>query len=53
MRPSIVHFISLFLTLLAIINPLEAIPVFLNMLSGKSAAVQRRVRARRAPMRWR
>ena len=47
MRPSIVHFISLFLTLLAIINPLEAIPVFLNMLSGKSAAVQRRV-ARKA-----
>ena len=47
MRPSIVHFISLFLTLLAIINPLEAIPVFLNMLSGKSAEVQRRV-ARKA-----
>jgi multiple antibiotic resistance protein len=47
MRPSIVHFISLFLTLLAIINPLEAIPVFLNLLSGKGEAVQRKV-ARKA-----
>lgn len=37
------HFISLFATLLAIINPLEAIPVFLMMLSGKSAAVHRTV----------
>jgi len=43
MRPSIVHFISLYATLLAIINPLEAIPVFLNLLSGKDQAVQRRV----------
>jgi multiple antibiotic resistance protein len=47
MRPSIVHFVSLFLTLLAIINPLEAIPVFLNLLSGKGTDVQRRV-ARKA-----
>jgi len=43
MRPSIVHFISLYATLLAIINPLEAIPVFLNLLSGKDQAAQRRV----------
>ena len=43
MRPSIIHFISLYATLLAIINPLEAIPVFLNLLTGKNAAVQRGV----------
>ena len=43
MRPSIVHFVSLYATLLAIINPLEAIPVFLNLLTGKDAAVQRGV----------
>jgi len=43
MRPSIVHFIGLFATLLAIINPLEAIPVFLKMLRGKDQAVQLRV----------
>jgi multiple antibiotic resistance protein len=33
----------LFATLLAIINPLEAIPVFLNLLQGKDQAVHRRV----------
>lgn len=43
MRPSIVHFISLYATLLAIINPLEAIPVFLKMLRGKDHAVQLKV----------
>lgn len=47
MRPSVLHFISLFLTLLAIINPLEAIPVFLNVLSDKTEDVKRRV-ARKA-----
>lgn len=39
----VTHFISLFATLLAIINPLEAIPVFLLMLAGKDAAVHRSV----------
>jgi multiple antibiotic resistance protein len=43
MRPSILHFLSLYATLLAIINPLEAIPVFLKLLRGKSHAVQRTV----------
>src|SRR3982750_2822707 len=43
MRPSIVHFISLFSTLLAIINPLEAIPVFLTLLAGKDESVLRNV----------
>ena len=47
MRPSIVHFVSLFATLLAIINPLEAIPVFLNLLQGKDEDVHRKV-ARKA-----
>jgi multiple antibiotic resistance protein len=42
-RPSIVHFVSLFATLLAIINPLEAIPVFLNLLQGKGPDVHRSV----------
>jgi multiple antibiotic resistance protein len=46
-RPSIVHFASLFATLLAIINPLEAIPVFLNLLQGKGRDVHRQV-ARKA-----
>lgn len=43
MRPSIIHFVSLFATLLAIINPLEAIPVFLHLLQGKDQEVHRRV----------
>ena len=43
LRPSILHFISLFTTLLAIINPLEAIQVFLNLLQGKDQEVHRRV----------
>ena len=36
-------FISLFTTLLAIINPLEAVPVFLNLLQGKDQAAHRSV----------
>jgi multiple antibiotic resistance protein len=47
LRPSIVHFVGLFTTLLAIINPLEAIPVFLNLLQGKDEDVHRKV-ARKA-----
>jgi multiple antibiotic resistance protein len=43
LKPSIVHFVSLFATLLAIINPLEAIPVFLRLLEGKDREAQRRV----------
>jgi multiple antibiotic resistance protein len=43
LRPSIVHFISLFTTLLAIINPMEAIPVFLKLLEGKDQNVHLRV----------
>jgi multiple antibiotic resistance protein len=43
MRPSIVNFISLYATLLAIINPLETIPVFLRLLSGKGSAVHHAV----------
>lgn len=40
-------FFGMFTTLLAIINPLEAIPVFLGLLQGKDSAEQRRV-ARKA-----
>jgi multiple antibiotic resistance protein len=47
LKPSIIHFVSLFATLLAIINPLEAIPVFLHLLQGKDSAEHRRV-ARKA-----
>jgi multiple antibiotic resistance protein len=47
LRPSILHFVSLLATLLAIINPLEAIPVFLNLLQGKDEDVHRKV-ARKA-----
>jgi multiple antibiotic resistance protein len=43
MRPSITLFISMFTTLLAIINPLEAIPVFLGLVQGKNSAEQNRV----------
>ena len=43
MKPSIVHFVSLFATLLAIINPLEAIPVFIKLLEGKDPEAHRRV----------
>ena len=37
MNPIFTLFISMFTTLLAIINPLEAIPVFLGLLQGKDA----------------
>jgi multiple antibiotic resistance protein len=40
-------FFGMFTTLLAIINPLEAIPVFLGLLQGKDTTEQRRV-ARKA-----
>ena len=40
---SITLFISMFTTLLAIINPLEAIPVFLGLMQGKDSAEQNRV----------
>jgi multiple antibiotic resistance protein len=43
MRAQFIYFISLYATLLAIINPMEAIPVFLKLLSGKDQAVQRAV----------
>src|SRR5512137_1765793 len=43
MRASIAVFISLFTTLLAIINPLEAIPIYLSLLEGKDVDEQRRV----------
>jgi multiple antibiotic resistance protein len=40
-------FAGTFATLLAIINPLEALPVFLKLLEGKDDAEHRRI-ARRA-----
>ena len=43
MRHYIGIFISLFTTLLAIINPLEAIPIYLNLLEGKDTDEHRRV----------
>lgn len=43
MRSSITLFISMFTTLLAIVNPLEAIPVFLGLMKGKDSAEQNRV----------
>lgn len=43
LNPFIVHYVSLFLTLLAIINPLEAIPVFLNLMADKDRQTRRRV----------
>jgi len=47
MNTYVTLFVGMFTTLLAIINPLEAIPVFLGMLQGKDTAELRRV-ARRA-----
>lgn len=47
MHQEVTLFISMFTTLLAIINPLEALPVFLTLLEGKDDASHRRV-ARRA-----
>jgi multiple antibiotic resistance protein len=46
MDPAITLFVGMFTTLLAIINPLEAIPVFLGLMQGKSDADHRRVAAR-------
>jgi multiple antibiotic resistance protein len=43
MNSSIILFISMFTTLLAIINPLEAIPVFLGLMEGKDSAEQNKV----------
>jgi multiple antibiotic resistance protein len=41
MDPSVTLFVSMFTTLLAIINPLEAIPVFLGLMKGKDGAEHR------------
>ncbi len=46
MSTSVTLFISMFTTLLAIINPLEAIPVFLGLMKGKDTAEQNRVARR-------
>jgi small neutral amino acid transporter SnatA (MarC family) len=47
MHQEVTLFLSMFTTLLAIINPLEALPVFLTLLEGKDDEYHRRV-ARRA-----
>ena len=47
MEPTLTLFISLFTTLVAIINPLEAIPVYLGLMGNKETNEQRQV-ARRA-----
>jgi multiple antibiotic resistance protein len=46
MSPPLTLFISVFTTLLAIINPLEALPVFLKLLEGKDDATHLRVARR-------
>jgi multiple antibiotic resistance protein len=46
MPPEISLFVSLFVTLLAIINPLEALPVYLGLIEGKPEDEQRRVAQR-------
>ena len=43
MRSSLTLFVSVFTTLLAIINPLEALPVFLTLMQGRDVATQLRV----------
>ena len=43
MQPELALFLTMFTTLLAIINPLESLPVFLEMLEGKDNAAQRKV----------
>jgi len=43
MKQAFTVFISMYATLLAIINPLEALPVFLSLLSGKDPATQQSV----------
>jgi len=46
MNPALTLFVSVFTTRLAIINPLEALPVFLKLLEGKDDATHRRVARR-------
>src|SRR3974377_592887 len=46
MRVELTLFVSTFSTLLAIINPLEALPVFLKLLEGEDAELHRRVAGR-------
>jgi multiple antibiotic resistance protein len=46
MTPELTLFIGTFTTLLAIINPLEAMPVFLKLLQGQDEATQRQVARR-------
>jgi multiple antibiotic resistance protein len=43
MRPELTLFIGTFTTLVAIINPLEALPVYLQLLQGKDTAERLRV----------
>ena len=43
MRQELTLFVGMFTTLLAIINPLEALPVFLKLLDGKSEEEHLRV----------
>ena len=43
MNPVLTLFISLFTTLLAIINPFEALPVYLGLIDGKPDTEQRRI----------
>ena len=46
MNPALTLFLSVFTTLLAIINPLEALPVFLKLLEGRDDASHRRIAQR-------
>jgi multiple antibiotic resistance protein len=50
MRQVLTLFISTFSTLLAIINPLEALPVFLKLLEGDDAGQHRKLRVVRVSM---
>jgi multiple antibiotic resistance protein len=43
MSQELTLFVGMFTTLLAIINPLEALPVFLKLLEGKDETEHRRV----------
>src|SRR5262249_31451489 len=43
MSQELTLFVGMFTTLLAIINPLEALPIFLKLLEGKDEAEHRRV----------
>ena len=42
MNQAVTLFVSTFTTLLAIINPLESLPVFLRLLQGKDRRAHRR-----------